>query len=231
LFFDTSGNWQFSTTSMAGMSALSIAGSINQSVSEVSGAVHVNGSNCFDQLTTIGLTGTLTGTKISLTSTSVQGQVITFTGDITDATFTGTFAIEGGCAAGDQGNVTGVKIPSITSQLSGTFTASGKETLPVTAQLTQSSASSDGSFGITGTVTFGPSCFSNGTITSGAFPSGSFIMGTSVTLEIETDNGTLTFHGTAKQATGEISGDYMVSNSTCNQTGTAVLAASGQWDY
>ena len=80
-------------------------------------------------------------------------------------------------------------------------------------------------------LTFGPSCFSSGTITSGTFPSGSFIMGTSVTLEIETDNGTAAFHGTAKQASGEISGDYMVFNSTCNQTGTAVLAALGQWDY
>jgi len=32
---------------------------------------------------------------------------------------------------------------------------------------------------------------------SGTFPSGSFIMGTSVALEIETDNGIFVFHGTA----------------------------------
>ena len=231
LFFDTSGNWQFATTSTAGAMSLSIAGSIDQSVTELSGAVHVNGSNCFDPLTTVRLTGTLTGNKILLTSTSIDGQVITLGGDITDTAFTGTFTINGGCANGDQGNVTGAKIPSITSQLSGTFTASGREAFAVTAQVTQGSASSEGTFGITGTVTFGQSCFSSGMITSGTFPSGSFILGTSVALEIETDNGTVAFHGTANQTTGEISGDYTVSGSTCNETGTAVLTATGQWDY
>jgi hypothetical protein len=210
---------------------LSVAGSIDQSVTELSGAVHINGSNCFDRLTTVRLTGTLAGNKISLNSTSVDGQVIRFVGDITDIAFTGTFTINGGCADGDQGNVTGARIPSITSQLSGTFTDSGKEAFAVTAQVTQGSASSEGTFGITGTVTFGPSCFGSGTITSGTFPSGSFILGTSVALEIETDNGTVAFHGTANQTTGEISGDYTVSGSTCNQTGTAVLTTTGQWDY
>jgi hypothetical protein len=231
LFFDTSGNWQFTTTSTAGAMPLSIAGTIDQSVTELSGAVHINGSNCFDRLATVRLTGTLAGNKTSLTSTSDDGQVITFVGDITDTAFTGTFTINGGGANGDQGNVTGAKIPSITSQLSGAFTASGKEAFAVTAQVTQGNARSEGTFGITGTVTFGPSCFSSGTITSGTFPSGSFILGTSVALEIETDNGTLAFHGTANQTTSEISGDYTVSGSTCNQTGTAVLTSTGQWDY
>src|SRR4030095_5283732 len=115
--------------------------------------------------------------------------------------------------------------------MSGAFTASGKEAFAVTAQVTQGNASSDNTFEITGTVTFGPSCFSSGTITSGTFPSGSFILGTSVALEIETDNGTVAFHGTANQTTGEIRGDYTVSGSTCNQTGTAVLTSTGQWDY
>src|SRR5208282_3351618 len=50
-----SGNWQFSTTSTAGVPSLTIAGSINQSGSSVSGAVHVAGSNCFDPLITVGL--------------------------------------------------------------------------------------------------------------------------------------------------------------------------------
>jgi hypothetical protein len=210
---------------------LSIAGSIDQSVIGLGGAVHVDGSNCFDALTTVGLTGTLTGNKVSLTSTSVVGQVIVLVGDISDTAFTGTFTIKGGCAGGDQGNVTGVKIPSITSHLSGTFTTSGKGTFAVTAVVTQGVASSAGSYAIAGTADFGPSCFSSGTITSGTFPSGSFILGTSVALEIATDNGTVFFHGTANQATGEITGDYVVSGSTCNQTGTAVLVATDQWDY
>jgi hypothetical protein len=231
LFLKISGNWQFSTTSIAGMTPLTIAGNINLSGSEVSGEVHVDGSNCFDQMTTMGLTGTLTDSEISLTSASVGGQVTTFTGSITDTVFNGTYTINGGCAGGDHGNVTGIKIPPITGQLSGTFTSSGNETFNVMAQVSQGSASSEGSFGITGTVTFSASCLSAGTITSGTFPSGSFIMGTSVALEIKTDNGTVAFHGTANQATGNISGDYAVSGSACDQTGTAVLVASSPWDY
>ncbi|MGA9988245.1 MAG: hypothetical protein WBP69_10720 [Terriglobales bacterium] len=91
---------------------MTIAGSINQSGSSVSGAVHVAGGSCFDQQNVIGLTGTLTDGNVSLTSASVDGQVITFAGNITNKanfadTLTGTYAINGGCANGDQGNVTG----------------------------------------------------------------------------------------------------------------------------
>ena len=207
--------------------------SINQSGSAVSGAAHVSGSNCFVQLTTMGLTGTLTGSNISLTSTSVGGQVIAFTGSIANDALTGTYTINGGCANSDHGNVAGIRIPLITSHLSGTFTTSGGETSDVVADMTQSSsASSAGSFGITGTVTFRTSCFSSGTITSGAFPSGSFIIGTSVALEIETGNGTVAFLGTVNQDKSEISGDYTIFGGTCDQTtGTGVLVNQSPWDY
>jgi hypothetical protein len=130
------GNWQFTTAStVPGTLPLTIAGSINQSGSVVSGAVHVDGSNCFDRLTAMGLTGTRTDSSISLTSTSVVGQVATFTGNITDTAFTGTYTIHGGCADGEQGNVTGIKIPTIANTLSGTFTTSGGQTFDVTADL------------------------------------------------------------------------------------------------
>lgn len=240
-------NWQFSTTpKVAGTPAIALAGSISQSGSSVSGAVHVSGSNCFDPLTTVGLTGTLTGGNVSLTSTSVSGQVMTFSGAMTNSTFTGTYSINGGCAGGEQGEAAGMIVPSITygaasNQLSGTFTASGGQAFDVLADVTQSSsASSEGSFGITGTVTFHTSCFSSGTITSGTFPSGSYIVGSSVTLEIATGNGTVTFLGTANAvnlvdlgsgAGGQFSGTYTVSGGACDQSGTAVLVVPGKWDY
>jgi hypothetical protein len=85
-----------------GTLALTIAGSINQSSGSVSGVVHVDGSNCFDRLATMGLTGTLTGDNLSLATTSVAGQVVTFTSSITNSAFTGTYTINGGCANGDQ---------------------------------------------------------------------------------------------------------------------------------
>ena len=236
---NAAGNWQFSTTSTAGMPPAAIAGSMAQSGVSVSGAVHVDGSNCFDRLTTMGLTGTLTGSDVSLTSASVAGQVITFTGTIsddalngTDSAFTGTYTINGGCANGDRGNVTGIKIPYIANILNGTFTTSGGGTFDVAGDIAQDSASSDeGSFGVIGTVTFNTSCFSSGTITSGTFPSGSFIMGTSVALEIKTDNGTVTFLGTLNRDRSEIRGAYTVVGGTCDDTGTAVLAVSSPWDY
>ena len=115
---DIAGNWQFSTTSVAGMAPATISGGIAQSGSSVSGAAHLDGSKCFDRLTTIGLTGTLTGSNITLTSTTVDGQVTTLTGSVSDylstgltATFAGTYTIDGGCANGDHGNVTGIKVP------------------------------------------------------------------------------------------------------------------------
>jgi hypothetical protein len=226
-------------TSMTGMTPLTIAGSINQSRSAVSGAVHVDGSNCFDRLITMVLTGTLTGSKISLTSSSVNGQVITFTGSISDdalngadSAFTGTYTINGGCANGDLGSVTGIRIPFIGNTLKGTFTTSGGATFDMAGDEAQySTPSTEGSFGISGTVTFVAPCFGSGTITPGTFPSGSFIIGTSVALEIETVNGTVTFVGTLNRDRSEIRGGYKVVGGACDDTGTAVLVVSSPWDY
>jgi hypothetical protein len=221
------------------MPPLTIAGSITQSDSSVAGEVHVDGSGCFDQHTAIALTGTFTNSNVSLTSTAVDGQVITFTGSISDdalngadSALAGTYTIDGGCANGDHGNVTGMRIAVIANILNGTFTTSGGETFDVVGDEAQSgTASSEGSFGITGTVTFSTPCFSSGTITPGTFPSGSFIIGTSVALEIETGNGTVTFLGTLNRDRNEIRGNYTVGGSTCDDTGTAVLVVSSPWDY
>jgi hypothetical protein len=233
-------NWQFSTTSaVPGMPSLTIAGSINLSRSSVTGAMHVDGSSCFDQLTTVALTGTVTGGTISLTSTSVAGQVTSLTGIITNlgvtysaGQFTGTYSINGGCASGDQGNVTGVKIPYVANLLKGTFTDSGGGTFSLSGDLAQdANASSAGSFGVSGTATLNTPCFGSGTITAGTFPSGSFIIGTSVALQINTGNGIIVFVGTWDMAQGVISGNYTVSGGTCDQTGAAILVASSPWDY
>lgn len=226
-------NWQFTSTSaVSGRPPLTISGSIDQSGNSVTGAVHVEGSGCFDRQTTVRLTGTLTSSNLSLTSTSVAGQVTTFTGSFTSGTFTGTYAIDGGCADGDHGSVTGAEIPYLANILNGTFSTSGGGTFSVTGDEAQNaSADPEGSFAVSGKVTFNTSCFTSGTITPGAFPSGSFIMGTTVALVIETGNGTLVFLGTLDRDKGEISGDYTVSGGTCDQSGKAVLVVSSPWDY
>jgi len=190
-------------------------------------------------MATIGLSGSVNGSDISLSSPPVSGQVVSFTGTVgddavygTDSAFTGTYSVKGGCANGDQGSVTGVRIPYIGNTLKRTFTTSQDETFDVTGDETQSSTpSTTGSFGISGTVTFGTSCFSSGTITPGTFPSASFIIGTSVALGIATDNGTVTFLGTLNSDGSEIRGEYSVVGGTCDDTGTAVLTVSSPWDY
>jgi hypothetical protein len=182
-------------------------------------------------MSTVSLAGTLSGSNILLTSSPVSGQVVTFTGSISDTSFTGTYTISGGCADGDQGSITGSKVASISGTLNGTFTPAVGEGFQAVVQVSQNNATTAGTFGLTGTVAFSSSCLSSGTIKSGTFPAGSFVLGTSVALEIGTDNGTIVFEGTIDQVSGEITGEYKVFGGTCDSTGTAVLAASDPWGY
>jgi hypothetical protein len=227
------GNWQFSLTPVVpGTPALTIAGSISQSGGSLSGAVHIDGSNCFDFPTTVGLTGTVGSGNVSLTSTSFRDQVLTLTGTITNNTFTGTFAIDGGCADGEHGSIAGTNVPTIGNILNGTFTTSGGDAFDVSAEIAQSSnASVDGTFPITGTATFQKSCLNSGPLMSGTFPSGSYILGKSVALLIHVGSGTLAYLGTEDLSKGQISGTYTVFGGTCDQTGSAVWVVSSPWDY
>ena len=183
----------------------------------------------------MGLTGTVTGSKLSLTSASVAGQVATFTGDISNDTvthlpgqFTGTYAINGGCAGGDQGDVTGVKVYSMARNWAGDLTSESGDTNRLTVTLVQGAANSEGIFELTGTASFEVgTCFKSAKIKSGTFPSGSYIVGRDVSLEIETDNGVIVLLGTAKDY-GLFRGNYTLTGSTCEPTGTAYLSP---WEY
>jgi hypothetical protein len=126
------GNWQVNMSSTApGISPMTLAGSITQSGSSANGTVHVDGSNCFDRLISIRLNGSLTGSNVSLTSTSVDGQVLALTGRITGDQFTrslsGSYTISGGCAHGDQGIVTGFKVRTVGGILSARFETRSEE--------------------------------------------------------------------------------------------------------
>ena len=240
------GNWQFSATSNTpGALPFSIGGSISQSDAAINGALHIDGSNCFDRLITRGLSGNVTADTAALVITGMDGQVVAFTGRFSNTaligmyTFTGTYKINGGCGDGDEGTVTGINIPPIANQLSGTFIDnSARHIFHVTGNIAQSnSASPEGSYAITGTApsTFDTACFATGTIRPGTFPSGSFILGTSVDFEFDTSNGTLTFLGTLNRDKTEIDGNYTVAGGACDQTGTAALLVSSSgnssWDY
>jgi hypothetical protein len=228
------GNWQLSAVStVLGNPPLTFAGSITQTTSAVTGALHVGGSNCFNQLTTLAFAGTETPAgNVSLTSTAVNGQVVTLSGNLTGNAFTGTYSVAVGCDGGDQGTVTGVNVDDTDADAwDATFTSSTQTTFSAQGNFAQSAnANSDGSFGIAGTATFDTPCFSAATISPGSLPSGNFILGTLVSLQIQTNNGTVTILGT--EVPGEfIYGTYTVAGGTCDQTGTVALALTGQWDY
>ena len=140
------------------MPALAIAGSISQSGSTLGSVVHVDGSSCFEQQTAIRLTGTLTDGNISLTSASINEQVITLTGTITKKDgfpyqLTGTYSIDGGCASGDQGSLTGDSVGTFNGSWYGNLTTTGGADIHWgTDQLGQVGPSSEGSFGLTGNL-------------------------------------------------------------------------------
>ena len=122
-------------------------------------ALHVSAPNCFNRLITIGLAGPVTADNTSLTFTAIDGQLVPFTDNSTNATFTGTYSINGGCAAGDRGRVTGINIPYIADQLNGTFTSSAQGTFNLAGNIAQRAARAVKLvFEITGTVTFDMPC-------------------------------------------------------------------------
>ena len=228
------GNWQFNAvSSVPGKPPLAIAGSIGQVATAATSALHVKGSNCFDQLAILDLAGTVTNDVTTLTSAALNGQVVTLTGNFTNNSFTGTYSVTGGCDAGDQGNITGASVSIADADAwEGTFTSSAQKTFSVTGNFAQgTSPSPEGSLGITGTAAFDTPCFGAQTISAGSFPSGSFVLGTAVSIEVDTNNGTLDFAGVVDPSTEFINGTYTVSGGTCDQTGTAQLILTGQWDY
>jgi hypothetical protein len=218
-------NWELDTTSTAGMPSLSISGSVNIPNRSLTGAMHVNGSSCFDPGNTVAFTGTLSAAgALQLSSATVAGQVITLNGTVGTAMLTGTYSIQGGCGSGDEGTVIGSAIPYIANSLNGRFTSSTGQTFDIVGNIAQNaSPNSDGSYGIKGTAAFTAACWSSGTLTSGSLQSGSFIIGTSVGFQIQTSGGILTFLGTLNQLNGGIDGNYTVSGGTCDQVGTAAL--------
>jgi hypothetical protein len=229
------GNWQFSAVPARGAPPIAIAGSLTQNGSAVSGILHVDGSGCLDKPATINVAGTVTADSASLAAT---GQALTFAGKFTGTGFAGTYTILGNCAIAEQGSVTGLNVPWIPNALMGTFTSSTQDTFnarggfdPVSGIAQSDTASSDGSYAVTGTINFDTPCFRSGTLKPGTFASGSFILGTSLGLQFDTGNGTLTFFGTIDPQELAAKGNYRITGGNCDDSGTAVLYLESPWDY
>jgi hypothetical protein len=177
----TEGNWSVAATSNVGARDLALAsfyigGNLKQSGSTVSGSMYVVGSGCFPASQLIDITGTVKGKKVTLTTAAFQEQVVTVTATGTDSsTLTGTYSIAGGLCDGDQGTVSAAAVPAITGTWNGLVNPIGPSRLGISQAtlsiaLTQAATpSEDGTFALTGTVTFTNSnCSVSGTITGGS---------------------------------------------------------------
>ncbi|WP_157478383.1 hypothetical protein [Granulicella tundricola] len=189
------GNWVFQTVPTAGSTPFS---SLAGYVDEQSGNPGVNDlttaalqaqqpSSCYLGASLIPLQGALQAAALGLRSFSVNAQFVTInaTKDATATHLTGTYSIDGGCAGGAAGTITGTKYNVLTGTYAGSVTGSNPaQTLRLSlSQNTQGSG--EGLFLESGSAVFnGFSCFSKGTLSAGA----GTIIGNTVALTFTTDD-------------------------------------------
>lgn len=177
----TQGNWAVTATSTAPGKTVAaqtfvLGGNLTQNGNALSGTLSITGSGCIIPQT-IAFTGKVDGKNITLTSATFDGIVITVKASGSKDSLTGTYTITGGCP--DQGTVTAGAVQSISGTWNGTVLVN---TSPATMSvvLTQSStASADGSFALTGSVTYtnnGSGCSLTATITPSSITGGSVVV-------------------------------------------------------
>jgi hypothetical protein len=126
----TSGNWSLSAkSSVVPGTTVYLGGSLNQAGSAVSGNLHVVGSDCYDLTVPISVTGSLNGTRLTITSASSNGQVITANLVSSGKSVSGTYSILGGCAGGDKGSVSGTWVPPISGTWAGTLSTGSTQSV------------------------------------------------------------------------------------------------------
>lgn len=226
---DISGNWSFTANSTASPSnaPLTITAALNSHSGQVIGILHFFGTSCIASTTDVAVTGTLNSSgAVKLTTASITNQVITITATASkdgSSIAGGTYAVSGGCADGDAGNVSGVRIPTLTGTFGGAVQIQSGPGLVLSTQLTQSTtADSDGFFDMTSTITVqGSSCFTSGK-TMGT--PGGILFGTRlVTIYTMDDGSTLTLDATTNTGGTSLASYAYVSNGKCNGTGSGTL--------
>ncbi len=195
-----------------------IGAALNLTNSTITGSAHINdGGPCYAIDQGVSLSGTIDPHgNVSVTSSSLSGQVLTFTGVLDSSRSSislGNYAFTGGCADGESGALTGVKFIPVTGNYSGTLGS-----IAVTANLTQSpSIVGTGSLHVTGTVTYSsPTCSEVFTITD------SELAGEFIQLSLTATDGTsTTVYGRAdSQASQLFLADY---DGSCGGGGVGTL--------
>ncbi len=204
------GNWEFVATPAqpSAVPFTTLSGFINESANEpgvndfATAALQVQSTTCYEAFPDVPLQGVVLGTSVSLTSFSVQDQVISITGarNASSPQITGVYTITGGCGDGDTGTIYGNLYAQVQGTYAGTLPAAGS---PKTVTLTLSQSSQgigDGRSLVGGSAVFGNfACFRSGQIVS----PGGYVLGRSLQLQFMTDEpggSTLTMIGTFDQA-------------------------------
>jgi hypothetical protein len=227
----TQGNWAFTATSTAparniSSSSFVLGGNLTQSGASLSGTLTVNNSGCISPQT-LSFTGTVKGTDITLTSQAFDGNVISVTASGTKDSLSGNYTITGGCA--DQGTVTAGAVASISGTWNGTLSpvnlrGNGISAVGVSLALTQSEGSSeDGSFALTGTLTYtGTGCVEPVTVTS------SSILGNAATVGAQSGFGYTNVTLNSITSPTSVSGDYDGTSDDCSGMGSQTLVLTKQ---
>ncbi len=212
----TQGNWSMTATSSGAAGTFYIGGNLTQTGSSLAGSMQVNNA-CINPSQVFAFTGTINGKDIALTSASAAGQVITVTGTETSVSaMTGTYTVTGGCDDGDTGNIAAAAVPSISATWSGPIASQGGPNVTLALSLKQATtASSDGSFALTGTGAYtNSSCSSTATVTS------AFIVGPTLVVNGTTDDGGNFFYTNVllnnPASPTNMKGTYQVSGGNCD---------------
>jgi hypothetical protein len=194
-----------------------IGGNLTQSGTSLTGTMSVIGSlSCFAPSQIIPFTGTVKGTNVTLTSASVGGEVITIAATGTNGSLAGTYSIAGGTSCnGQTGTIAANPVPAISATWNGPVGSGTNVTLAI-AFTEAVTPSSDGTFALTGGLTFTGSTCSTGVIPANS----SFIVGPYLVVNGYTDDGSGSFSYTAllnnPASLTSMTGELVTSNGNCD---------------
>jgi hypothetical protein len=206
------GNFNISAASL-GTSGVNMFGGAVQtdSAGHVTGILHNIGSFllCFGVQFDLPFTGTIDANgQLSATITSSNNQVVSLNGHVSpngSSLSGGTYTVSGtGCAAGDQGTITGFQVQPFTGTYSGVFTPSPATTMNLILPLAQSTTPNvHGRFlfaPATATITGGSAC---GLASATLDTTSSFASGNTLTLNLMGSDGItlLTYAGVTLDGT------------------------------
>jgi hypothetical protein len=218
----TPGNWSMTAAGGAG-GTFYIGGNLVQSGTSLTGTMAVVSSSCYSSSQTVTFTGTVKGSNVTLTSDSVGGEVLTVTATGTSGSaLTGTYSIAGGNGCdGQTGTIAANPVPSISGTWGGLILSAGGlsqggTNAALALTLTQAAtASSDGTFALTGSGTF-----SNSTCSSAATVSSAFIAGPYLLVNGATDDGGNYYYQQVllnnSASPTSMTGTYSVSGGVCD---------------